>query len=102
MKRTADLDPAVRKELTRIPGVGKETARDFADLGVTRVSQLAKADPLELYERLCDIRGVRIDRCQLYVFRCAVYFATAEEHEPELLKWWNWKDRESEYESRAG
>nr|WP_321429915.1 helix-hairpin-helix domain-containing protein [uncultured Methanolobus sp.] len=28
----------------------------------------------------------------LYVFREAVYFASNEEHDPELLKWWNWKD----------
>jgi hypothetical protein len=29
----------------------------------------------------------------LYVFRCAVYYASHEVHDPELLKWWNWKDR---------
>jgi hypothetical protein len=28
----------------------------------------------------------------LYVFRCAVYCASNENHDPELLKWWNWKD----------
>jgi hypothetical protein len=33
-----------------------------------------------------------VDRCVLYVFRCAVYFASEAEHDPELLKWWNWKD----------
>ncbi len=26
------------------------------------------------------------------MFRCAVYFASSEKHDPELLKWWNWKD----------
>ncbi|MGA3073400.1 MAG: helix-hairpin-helix domain-containing protein, partial [Bryobacteraceae bacterium] len=31
--------------------------------------------------------------CVLYVFRCAVYFASEAEHDPELLKWWNWKDQ---------
>lgn len=36
------------------------------------------------YER----QSVQVDRCMLYVFRCAVYY----EHDPELLKWWNWKD----------
>lgn len=33
-----------------------------------------------------------MDRCMLYVFRCAVYYASSEQHDPELLKWWNWKD----------
>ncbi|NQU25233.1 MAG: pathogenicity locus, partial [Candidatus Nealsonbacteria bacterium] len=28
----------------------------------------------------------------LYVFRCAVYFASNATHDAELLKWWNWKD----------
>ncbi len=28
----------------------------------------------------------------LYVFRCAVYYATNKKHDPELLKWWNWKE----------
>jgi SAM-dependent methyltransferase len=35
------------------------------------------------------------DRCLLYSFRCAVYYAQTEEElrEPEKLKWWNWKDK---------
>ncbi len=28
----------------------------------------------------------------LYVFRCAVYYSTEREHDPELLLWWSWKD----------
>jgi hypothetical protein len=32
-------------------------------------------------------------RCVLYVFRCAVYFATEKVHDEELLKWWNWQDK---------
>ncbi|MBC8473125.1 MAG: pathogenicity locus, partial [Planctomycetes bacterium] len=32
--------------------------------------------------------------CMLYVLRCAVYYASNTEHDPDLLKWWNWKDRE--------
>jgi hypothetical protein len=36
--------------------------------------------------------GQHVDRCVLYVFRCAVYFASESKHDPELLKWWNWKD----------
>jgi hypothetical protein len=36
--------------------------------------------------------GRHVDRCVLYTFRCAVYFASESKHDPELLKWWNWKD----------
>jgi hypothetical protein len=34
-----------------------------------------------------------VDRCMLNVFRCAVYYASNDIHDPELLKWWNWKDK---------
>jgi hypothetical protein len=30
----------------------------------------------------------------LYTLRCAVYAARTEKPDPELLKWWKWKDRE--------
>ena len=79
-------------DLQSIPGVGPSIAVCLQDLGLTRVSMVAGQDPEELYERLCALRGAHIDRCVLYVFRCAVYFADNEKHDPELLKWWNWKD----------
>lgn len=79
-------------DLLRIPGVGKSIARDLRDLGIARVAGLRHADPEALYENLCALRGAHIDRCVLYTFRCAVYFASEEQHDPDLLKWWNWKD----------
>jgi hypothetical protein len=81
-------------ELQQIPGVGPSIAQDLRDLGVGRVADLDSADPEELYERLCTLRGEHIDRCVLYVFRCAVYFASHDAHDPQRLKWWSWKDRE--------
>jgi hypothetical protein len=81
------------QELQTIPGVGTSIARDLIDLGYSHISDLKGIDPELMYQRLCTIRGQHIDRCVLYVFRCAVYFANSKNHEPELLKWWNWKDR---------
>ena len=78
--------------LQAIPGVGRKLARELADLGYRRVAALKGEDPEEMYQRLCALRGQPIDRCVLYVFRCAVYFASHTRHNPELLKWWNWKD----------
>ena len=80
------------KDLQRIPGVGPSIAQDFLDLDIVQVTDLNGADPEELYERLCALRGEHIDRCVLYVFRCAVYFASHERHDPQRLKWWTWKD----------
>lgn len=37
------------------------------------------------------MRGEPQDRCLLYVFRCAVYYASRAKHDPEVLKWWNWR-----------
>ena len=81
-----------RSALEVIPGVGESIARDLEGIGITRVVQLRGADPDELYMRACDAAGVRQDRCLLYVFRCAVYFASTDVRDPEKLKWWNWKD----------
>jgi hypothetical protein len=81
------------KELQTIPGVGPSIARDFVDLGYTGVSGLKGADPESMYRKLCELRGMHVDRCVLYEFRCAVYFASFKAHDPELLKWWHWKDK---------
>jgi nucleotidyltransferase/DNA polymerase involved in DNA repair len=81
------------RDLRRAPGVGPATAADLYELGLRSLDDVAAADPQELYDRLCSLAGTRLDRCVLYVFRCAHHFATHDEHDPELLKWWNWKDR---------
>ena len=62
--------------------------------GYPTIASLRGADPEELYRRDCEMQGVRIDRCQLYVYRCAVYYASTPHPEPEKLKWWYWKDKE--------
>jgi len=78
--------------LTKIPGVGKSIARDLLLLGFSDIKQLEGQNPQIMYDNLCKITNSKQDKCLLYVFRCAVYFATTKEHNPELLKWWNWKD----------
>ncbi|MBU0754466.1 MAG: helix-hairpin-helix domain-containing protein [Planctomycetes bacterium] len=67
-------------------------AEDLRRLGIRKVRDLKRRNPEKLYERLCDLNGSSIDRCVLYAFRCAVYYAREHRHDPELLKWWNWKD----------
>ena len=62
-------------------------------LGYQRAEQLAGQDPEQMYQRLMQRHGGHIDRCVLYVLRCAVYFASNRTHEPEKLKWWYWKDQ---------
>lgn len=80
------------KELLQIPGVGKSIRGDLEELGFETISSLIGADPQEMYDRHCKIKGMKVDRCVLHVFRCAVYFATEDNPDPEKLKWWKWKD----------
>lgn len=83
------------KELSTIPGVGKSIAADLLEIGIRKVADLSGKDPQHLYDRLNRCAGVRQDRCLLYVFRCAVYYADTEsgKRDAEKLKWWNWKDK---------
>ena len=83
------------KTLMVIPGVGKSIANDLINIGIKTVADLKGKDPELLYDLSNKHAGVVQDRCLLYVFRCAVYFAETKpaKHNPEKLKWWNWKDK---------
>jgi len=78
--------------LSRIPGVGPSIAADLYLLGIRDVAELRGRNPEVLYAEFCREVGQHVDRCLLYTFRCAVYYASAATPEPEMLKWWNWKD----------
>lgn len=84
----------ILKQLTLIPGVGKSISQDLYNIGIRSISDLRGQSPEELYKQSNAIVGMTQDRCLLYVFRCAVYYAEAEEpwRDPHKLKWWNWKD----------
>lgn len=83
---------SISKRLEVIPGVGQSIAKDLIALGITQVSDLKNRDPEEMYRTSNRIAGVVQDRCLLYVFRCAVYYASVQKREPKKLNWWYWKD----------
>ncbi|MDO8736782.1 MAG: helix-hairpin-helix domain-containing protein [Thermoleophilia bacterium] len=78
--------------LESIPGVGPKIALKLQSIGIRRVSDLKDANPEKLYSKLEKTMGVHVDPCVLYVFRTAVYYSSRKKHDPEKLKWWNWKD----------
>ena len=82
----------VNGDLQQIPGVGKSIEEDLHGIGIFKVADLAGGDPETLYTAMCKKQGIKIDRCMLYVLRCAVYYASYKSHDPEKLKWWNWKE----------
>ena len=81
------------KELKQIPGVGVSIANDLYNIGIRSIADLKSKDPQQLYDQSNKFANAIQDRCLLYVFRCAVYYAktSPDKREPEKLKWWNWK-----------
>jgi len=79
--------------LLSIPGVGRSIAHDLHIIGIHHVHDLIDKNPEALYNELCAEYKKKIDPCVLYTFRCAVYYAENNNHDPELLKWWNWKTK---------
>ena len=86
------MKQSIPEQLEQIPGVGERIAADLRDIGIGCVDDLRNENAEQLYQKLCDFKAAPVDRCMLYVLRCAVYYASNTEHDAELLKWWNWKD----------
>lgn len=80
------------KELTKIPGIGRKIACLLIDLGIRDKNDLRDKNPDELYCKISDKYGIWLDKCLLYTFRCAVYYAKTPDPDPEKLKWWYWKN----------
>lgn len=85
------MTKSISNQLEQIPGIGKSIAQDMRNIGISSVGQLRDRSPEKLYQKLCDFKASPVDMCMLYILRCAVYYASTAEHDPELLKWWNWK-----------
>lgn len=83
------------RDLMKIPGVGISIANDLWNIDITSVAGLKGKNPEALYNASNKFAGVVQDRCLLYVFRCAVYYAETDpsEYDTERLKWWNWKSK---------
>jgi len=92
---TDNIKAAAIKDLRRMPGVGISLANDLWNIDIHSVDELRGQDPYKLFDRSNEFAGQVQDRCVLYVFKCAVYFAETPQaqRDPELLKWWNWNDK---------
>jgi len=82
----------IANDLLSIPGVGKSIAEDLNNIGIYSISDLKGKNAEELYAMSNRFEGKMQDRCLLYVYREAVYYAENTSHDPKKLKWWNWKD----------
>ena len=87
------MESSSLQELEQIPGVGKTIAHDMHNIGIHSIDDLKGTQAQQLYDKLCQFKASPVDRCMLYVFRCAIYYASNTDHDPDLLKWQNWKDK---------
>jgi len=81
-------------DLRQIPGIGKSIEQDLLNIGYDCVASLAGQSPEGMYLKSSLYKGCQEDKCLLYVFRLAVYYAENETRAPEKLKWWYWKGKE--------
>ena len=79
-------------DLRQIPGVGPRIEQALQQIGIHCLQDLVGRDPEELYRLDCLCKGFQEDRCALYVYRLAVYYAENPVREAEKLKWWYWKN----------
>ena len=82
------------KKLEDLPNVGKATAADLRLLGINHPEQLCGQDPLDLYNRLCQLTKQRHDPCVLDTMMAVVdYMECGAE-----LPWWAFTaERKSKY-----
>jgi hypothetical protein len=81
--------PKVEREkiarLEDLPNIGKACAADLRSIGIQEPAALIGKNPIEMYDKLCQLRGKRQDPCVLDVFISVVRFM---EGGPPL-PWWS-------------
>jgi hypothetical protein len=80
-------------KLTKIPGIGPNMAGHLIRAGFPTIESLRGMNPDDIYAADCAAQGVAVDRCALYAYRLAVYYADHDGQLPEdRQNWWDWKD----------
>jgi Pathogenicity locus len=84
------------RKLQDIPNIGPAMIRDFGLLGISKPIDLIKKNPLKLYQKLCQVSGLRQDPCVLDTYIAAVDFMNGAPAKP----WYFYtKIRKKEYPS---
>lgn len=79
-----------QRQLRDLISIGPAMLRDFDQLGICSVAQLAKQDPKKLYARLERLTGQHQDPCVLDTFQAAVAQARNPRLPAEQCQWWYW------------
>ena len=81
---------AKTRQLGDLISIGPAMLRDFELLGIRSVGQLARQEPLKMYEKLNRKTGQRQDPCVLDTFCAAVAQARNPRLSAEKCEWWFW------------
>ncbi|MFH2048160.1 MAG: helix-hairpin-helix domain-containing protein [bacterium] len=79
-----------KRKLIDLVSVGPATLADFKELGITEVKQLKTADHRELFQRLQQLKGQKLDPCCKDVFRAAIEQARHPNLPEEKKNWYYW------------
>jgi Pathogenicity locus len=79
-----------QRQLKDLISIGPAMLKDFERLGIKSVPQLAKQEPIKMYERLQRLGGARMDPCVLDSFEAAVAQARNPRLPAEKCQWWYW------------
>jgi len=72
--------------LEQVPNIGAAMADDLRRIGIAEPVQLGSADALDLYRRVCEDRGARMDPCVLDTLLAATDFMRGASPAP----WWQY------------
>jgi predicted RecB family nuclease len=79
-----------KRSLKDLVSVGPAVLKDFERLGIRSVEELARQEPSEMYQRLCQIIGKTPDLSVEDVFSAAVAQARNPKLPDEQKNWWYW------------
>jgi hypothetical protein len=82
--------PVATRQLHDLISIGPAMLRDFDQLGIHSVAQLARQDAAKMYRRLERQTGQRQDPCVLDTFCAAVAQARNPRLPAEKCQWWYW------------
>ena len=85
----SSTDAAVLKALQVMPNIGPRMADDLIRLGIRSVRDLVGRDPMQMYDAISALDGVRHDPCVLDSYMAAIDHATTGSMRP----WWDYTPR---------
>ena len=90
------------RQLGDLISIGPAMLRDFEQLGIRSVAQLARQDPRRMYDRLGRLTGHRQDPCVLDTFCAAVAQARNPRLPVEKCQWWWWSRKRKQRSKGTG